>query len=94
LAGRGAAPHGHGAFLFAKLFLLRLFGQKKKRTYINGKLLVSVNSLFSLKQKPKEKSLAKKKGRKESRTLRSATKGAAFGYRKLLKKFDQNFEKC
>jgi DNA-binding GntR family transcriptional regulator len=30
---------------------------------------------------------------KEFRALRSATKGAAFGNRKLLKKLDQNFHK-
>jgi len=41
----------------------------------------------------KEKALQKETRQGECRTLRSATKGAAFGNCELLKKLDQNFNR-
>ena len=47
--------------------------------------------LFLLKQKAQKKKLSKKKMPKGEFRLCGGDQGSAFGNRKLLKKFDQNF---
>ncbi len=46
---------------------------------------------FSFDTRGAKEKVIKKKTPRAFRALRSATKGAAFGFRKLLKKLDQNF---
>jgi hypothetical protein len=56
------------------------------------KIIVSVGLFFfSWSSRRKRKRTKKRSPLGAFRALRSATKGAAFGNCKLLKKFDQNF---